>query len=198
MQTIQALFNIALVIMIVSTMFTAGLGITVKELGETFRKVWLVLLVLLANLIMVPLIGWGAAAQFSLATPAYIAMVLIASSPGGPFGAKLAMIQRGDVVAGSSLQVLIATIGSVTFALTAGWILQAANVGGGISLPVGDLIKTVVLLQVVPFLVGLSVRHWAPETADEWRPFSLKTSTVTLLVVLAGAVLGSWHQIVAL
>src|SRR5947209_1660378 len=140
MQTIQALFNIVLAIMIVSTMFTAGLGITVEELGATFQKVWLVLLVLLANLIVVPLLGWGAAALFSLATPAYIALVLIASSPGGPFGAKLAMIQHGDVVAGSSLQVLIAAVGSVTFALTANWILTAAHVGGGISLPVGDLI----------------------------------------------------------
>jgi BASS family bile acid:Na+ symporter len=133
--TVQALFNIVLVVMIVSTMFTAGPGITFSALMGTFRQVGLVLLVLVANLVLVPLIGWGAAALFSLATPAYIAMVLIASSPGAPSGAKLAMIQRGDVVAGSALQVLLATIGSVTFALTANWILKAANVGGGISRP---------------------------------------------------------------
>src|SRR5947209_1828497 len=101
MATVQALFNIVLVIMIVSTMFTAGLGITFEQLSKTFQNAWLVLLVLAANLIVVPLLGWGAAAIFSLATPAYIALVLIACSPGGPFGAKLAMIQRGDVVAGS-------------------------------------------------------------------------------------------------
>lgn len=198
MATIQALFNIVLVIMIVSTMFTAGLGITLEELGKTFQKVWLVLLVLAANLVVVPLLGWGAAALFSLATPAYIALILVASSPGAPFGAKLAMIQRGDVVAGSSLQVLIAAIGSVTFALTANWILKTANVGGGVSLPVGDLIKTVVVLQVVPFLVGLAIRSWASETAAEWRPISLKTSSLTLLIVIAGALLGSWQQIVSL
>ena len=198
MSTVQAIFNVVLVIMIVSTMFPAGLGITLDQLVMTFRRIGLVVLVLLANLVVVPLLGWGFAALFSLTTSAYIALVLVASSPGGPFGAKLAMIQRGDVVAGASMQVLLAAIGSVTFAPTANWILTAAKVGGGVSLPVGNLIKTVVFLQVVPFLIGLAIRHWAPETAEEWRPFSQKISSLTLLLVVAGALLGSWHQIVAL
>lgn len=198
MGLVHQFFNVALVIMIVSTMVTAGLGITLDELSTTFRQIRLVALVLVANLLVVPLIGWGIAALFSLSTSAYIALILIASSPGGPFGAKLAMMQRGEVVAGAGMQVLLALIGSVTFAVTANWILETANVGGGISLPVANLIKTVVLLQVVPFLVGLSIRQWSSERAGKWRPYTLKTSTAALLLVLASAILGNGQQIAEL
>jgi BASS family bile acid:Na+ symporter len=112
---------------------------------------------------LVPLIGWGTAAVLSLDTPAYVALVLLACSPGAPFAAKLAMIQRGDVVTGASLQVFLAAIGSLTFAPTANAIFTAAKLGGGISLPVGQLVLTVAVLQLLPFAVGLALRKWSPE-----------------------------------
>ncbi|MFE1406185.1 hypothetical protein ACFW5D_21490 [Streptomyces sp. NPDC058770] len=51
-----------------------------------------------------PLLGWGIGMLFGLPAAAFIALVLAASSPGGPFGAKLAMVQGGDVVAGAAMQ----------------------------------------------------------------------------------------------
>jgi hypothetical protein len=47
---------------------------------------------------LILLLGWGVSELLSLSTAGYVALVLIASSPGAPFGAKLAMTQRGDVV----------------------------------------------------------------------------------------------------
>ena len=198
MEVISALLNIVVVVLIVSTMFGAGLGTTVGALRATFRNVTLVLLVVVANLVLVPLIGWGTAAALSLATPAYIALVLLACSPGAPFAAKLAMIQRGDVVTGASLQVLLAAIGSLTFAPTANAIITAAKLGGGISLPVGQLVLTVAVLQLLPFAVGLALGKWAPETAARWRGPALQISNLSLVAVLALSLLGSWQQIVAL
>ncbi len=70
MHAITALLNLATVIFIVSTMLAAGLGSTLAALGGVLRKGALVALVLVANLVLVPLIGWATAAVFSLATPA--------------------------------------------------------------------------------------------------------------------------------
>jgi BASS family bile acid:Na+ symporter len=179
-------------------MFSAGLATTLDALGAALGNARLVALVLLVNLVLVPMIGWATAATLSLATSGYVALVLVCSSPGGPFGAKLAMTQRGDVVTGAALQVLLAAVGSVTFPITANWILSAADLGGGLSLPVADLVKTVMVLQLVPFGVGLAIRRWAPETAIEWRPLAIKTSSLTFLAVLSGALLGSWQEIVSL
>ena len=198
MEVINALLNIAVMVLIVSTMLAAGLGTTVATLGRTFRNVRLVLLVLVMNLVLVPLIGWGTAEVLSLAVPASIALVLLACSPGAPIAAKLAMIRRGDVVTAASLQVLLAAVGSLTFAPTANVIFTAAKLGGGISLPVGRLVLTVAVLQLLPFAVGLALQNWAPETATQWRTPALQTSNLTLVAVLALSLLGSWQQIVAL
>lgn len=192
------IFNASLVIMIVTTMFSAGLTTTIPALVSVFKKIWLIVLVLVAAFLLRPLVGWGTAAVLSLATPAFVALLLLASCPGAPFGAKLVMTARGDLITGATLQVLMAAIGSITFPITANWLISAANLGGDFSLPVWDLVKTVAILQLVPFIVGICVRNWAPETAQQWKPTSTQISTITFVIVLALALLGSWRTLIDL
>ncbi|MGW4965315.1 hypothetical protein ACWEPL_49505 [Nonomuraea sp. NPDC004186] len=131
MNTLHLLFNAVTVLFIAATMFAAGLGTTLPDLRAVLTNGLLLALVLLVNLVALPLLGWGVAALFGLPAPAFVALLLIASSPGGPFGAKLGMVQHGDVAAGAAMQVLLAAIGSITFSPTANVLLSAANVGGG-------------------------------------------------------------------
>jgi BASS family bile acid:Na+ symporter len=198
MEILSTIFSLVLVVFIVSMMLAAGLNATIASLGQVFRKFWLVILVLVVNFVLIPLLGWGIAELFALATPAFIAMVLVACSPGAPFGVKPAVTSGGDVVTASSLQILMAALGSFTFPFTANWILSAADLGEGISLPVGRLVLTVVVLQIVPFIVGMAVRGWAPQTAAGWRAVSTKVSGLAFFAVLALALLGGWQAIVDL
>ncbi|GAA3786697.1 hypothetical protein GCM10022226_01030 [Sphaerisporangium flaviroseum] len=89
MDTLHLLFKAVTVIFIATTMFGAGLGATLSALRAIFADLPLLLLALLANLLIIPLLGWGIAALFSLPAASFIALLLVASSPGGPFGAKL-------------------------------------------------------------------------------------------------------------
>lgn len=198
METLHLLFNAITVIFIATTMFAAGLGATLPALRAIFTAPLLLVLALVANLVVIPLLGWGIAMLFGLPTAAFIALVLAASSPGGPFGAKLGMIQKGDVVAGAAMQVLLAAVGSVTFGVTANAILTTAKVGTGISLPVADLVRTVAILQLIPFAVGLIVRHYASSIARSWHSVAVMVSNMTFLIVLAGMLLGNWRDVVAL
>ena len=59
------------------------------------------------------------------------------------------------------------------------------ELGGGISLPVGQLVLTVAVLQLLPFAVGLALGKWAAETAARWRGPALQISNLTLVAVLA-------------
>jgi BASS family bile acid:Na+ symporter len=191
-----ALFNASLTIMIVATMFVAGLSTTLQALGSVFKNVLLVVLVLITALVLRPLLGWGLAEVFGLATAPFIVMVLLGASPGAPLGAKFVMSARGDLTTGASLQVLLAAIGSVTFPLTASFILGAADLGAEFSIPVGDLMKTIVVLQIVPFVVGIAVRHWTADTAAKWKPSVQQVANVTLMITLVLALLGSWEAII--
>ena len=193
-----ALFNASLVIMIVATMFAAGLTTTTKALGSVFRNILLVVLVLFTAFVLRPLVGWGLAALFSLGTASYIVMLLLAAVPGAPLGVKFVMSAKGDLTTAASLQVLLAVIGSFTFAPMANFMIGTAGLGEDISLPVAELIRTVVVLQIVPFLVGMAVLHWTPERAVEWRPPTQQVANYTLLIVIALALLGSWRIILGL
>ena len=198
MEVLSTLFTMVLVVFVVSMMLAAGLSTTVTALGQVFRRFWMVILVLIVNFVLVPLLGWGIAELFALTTPAYVALVLLACSPGAPFGTKLAVTQRGDVVTAGALQVLMAALGSITFPFTANWILASADLGSDISLPVARLVATVVVLQLVPFIVGLAIRNWASQMAGGWLKVSSKVSSVTFIAVVAGALLGGWREIVDL
>ncbi len=198
MEFMELLFNVVLVVFIISTMVSAGFSTTVEHLSSIFRRIWLVVAVFVVAFIIRPLVGWGAAELFQLATPAFIAMVLLAACPGAPFGAKLVMNAKGDIVTGSVFQVLAASLASLTFAPTANLILGAADLGVDISLPVGDLVKTVAFLQLVPFAVGMAVRHWTPDAAEKWNVTATKLSGQTFVAVLALAILGSWETIIGL
>ncbi|MER6738246.1 hypothetical protein [Streptomyces puniciscabiei] len=118
--------------------------------------------------------------------------------PGGPFGAKLATVQQGDIVAGAAMQVLLASLGSLTFAPTVNAILTAADIGTKVSLDVGALVRTVALLQLVPFAIGLLLRRYAEPTAQAWHPTAAAVSNIAFLVVLAGMLLGNWRDVVDL
>jgi BASS family bile acid:Na+ symporter len=179
-------------------MLSAGLRTRIPALLGVLRNGALVALVLVANLLVVPLLGLAVGLLFALSTAGVVALVLVASSPGAPFGAKMAMIQKGDVVTGSVLQVVLAAVGSVTFPITANLLLGWADLGDDIAIPVGRLMLSVAVLQLVPFTVGLAMRAWAPATAAVWMPPVARTSNLAFLGVLAFGVLGSWNQIVDL
>ena len=190
-----ALFNASLVIMIMATMFAAGLATTTKALGSVFRNIVLVILVLITAFVLRPLVGWGVTMIFPLGVAASIVMLLLASVPGAPLGVKFAMSAKADLTTTASLQVLLAVIGSITFAPTANFLIGASGLGDEFALPVAELIRTVVVLQIVPFLVGMAVLHWTPERAVEWRPPTQKIANYTLLIVIVLALLGSWRII---
>ncbi|MEU1734011.1 bile acid:sodium symporter [Streptosporangium sp. NPDC020145] len=198
MNALQPLFNAITVIFIAVTMFAGGLATTLSALRTVLTDLRLLALALLANLVAVPLLGWGLAALFSLPTAGFIALILVAASPGGPFGAKLSVVQKGDVSAGTATQVLLAAVASLTFGPMSTAVLSVADVGARISLDVAALVRTVAVLQLVPFAVGLVVRHCARSTARSWHPVAALVSNVTFLMVLAGMLLGSWHDVVAL
>ncbi|MFE7704795.1 hypothetical protein ACFU6I_03080 [Streptomyces sp. NPDC057486] len=198
MDTLHMVLNAVTVIFIAATMFAAGLGATVPALRGVFTDVPLLLLALITNMVVIPLLGWGLGALFHLPSASFIALVLVASSPGGPFGAKLAMVQKGDVVGGAAMQVLLASVGSLTFGPTVNGILTAADVGTNVSLDVGALVGTVAFLQLVPFAIGLLMRHCATDVARSWHAPATAVSNVTFLVVLAGMLLGNWRDVVAL
>ncbi len=192
------LFNVLLVVVIMAAMLSAGFTTTFAILGRVLSRVGLVLMVFGAGLVIRPLVGWAAAELFRLDVPAYIALVMAASVPGAPLGVIFAQKAKADIPTAATFQVLLALVASFTFAPTANFIIETAELGEGISLPVGDLVKTIAFLQVLPFVAGLLIRHWNEKGALEWNEFAKKITGPGLLAIIALGLLGSWQMIIDL
>ncbi len=181
------LFTTTVLVFAASTLLAVGLTTTSAMLKITVSNGRLFAGSLVANLVVITAVGWGLALISAPTGPTFIALVLAGASPGGPFGAKLALIQRGDAVAGVALMALLAVIGSLTVPVVVAFILSTAEVSqvGGISIAVGPLIGLIVASQVVPFFVGMAVRLGWAKTASRIRPPEMVLSNVSFLVILA-------------
>jgi len=193
-----ALFNASLVIMIMATMFAAGLTTTTKALGSVLKNVLLLVLVLITAFVLRPLVGYGLTMIFGLGAASAIVMLLLASVPGAPLGVKFAMSAKADLTTAAAMQVVLAVVGTFTFAPTANFLIGAAGLGDDFALPVADLIISVAVLQIIPFIVGMCVRHWTAKTAASWRPTVQQVANITLLLVIVLALLGSFRIIIDL
>lgn len=123
-------FNALVLVFVSSTLLAVGIATSVDALRRTVTNVSLLLGALAANLILIPALGWGLAETLAPDGPAFIALVLVAASPGGPFGAKLAQIQGGDAVAGAALMSILAVLGSLSVPVLGALILATSEVGG--------------------------------------------------------------------
>ncbi|MGH2679517.1 MAG: bile acid:sodium symporter [Actinomycetota bacterium] len=174
-------FNTLVLLFVASTLFAVGLGTTGEMLRRTVGNRRLLLAALAVNLGAIPLLGWGLAELLAPSRATFIALVLAGASPGGPFGAKLAQIQGGDAVAGTATMAILAVLGSVCVPVIVALILSTARVGGvdDITIEVAPLIARIVVSQVVPFFVGMTVRATSPRIAARLQRWALLFSTVS-------------------
>ena len=200
MDAVLALMNAVFLAFVVSTMFSVGLATTVPQLTAVLRNTRWLGGALLASLVAVPLIGWGLAEAFPLEGATFVALVLVASSPGAPFAVSLTGIAKGDLVSGAATMAILAVVGSVTAPVTVGFIIGASDVAaaGGGEINVAELVLSIVVLQIVPFIAGMAMRAWVPDTADGWAPAVKKISSITFGLVMLAIVVGGFRQVIDL
>lgn len=179
-------FSTTILVFVASTMLAVGLGTTAQMLRRTMSNGLLLVGALAANMVLIPALGWGLANLLAPAGTTFIALVLAAASPGGPFGAKLAQVQRGDAVAGAALMAILVVLGSLSVPVVVAFILSTARVRGvdDISIAVGPLIVRIVISQVLPFFLGMAVRARVGRAADRIHPVAMLISNVSFVVIL--------------
>jgi BASS family bile acid:Na+ symporter len=157
-------------IMLVALTFGAGLQVNREHLVAVFKNVNLLVWALIANVIVIPALGVLLAKLFRL--PPYVATgyLLMAIAPGVPFVLASVRKRGGSLGFAIALEVLLPLISIVTVPLTAALVLPAA-VG---EIPVGQFVKTLVIFQLAPILVGIIVGYRATGLAEKLaRPLQL-------------------------
>jgi bile acid:Na+ symporter, BASS family len=180
----------AALVAIVFLMFLAGLRAAPGAILATLRETSLIVRALVANVILVPILAIVLVRGFSLSAPIAIGIMLMALAPGIPFLAASAGAKKGgsDALA-VSLSFLLPAASVITLPL---WVTILAPAMGGLNIPVGRSVATILLAQVLPLFAGLLVgRRSERARAALLRPVSIVSVLALLFLVVLIVVPGA-------
>ncbi len=185
---------------VVVTMASFGLQISGSQLATALGRPRLVLGALVANLVVVPLVGVGLAIVLGLPHPVAIGLIVTACAAGSSYSAKLVELAGGDIRVGVGLMFLLAAVTAVVIGPLAAVMLGllGSATGGHVSLDPVPILVTLVLLQLLPLFGLMELQRRAPALAQRLRRPAMRASTALLVVACVAVLLDSADEVVAL
>lgn len=180
----MALAKLFAVIMLVSLTFGAGLQVDRDHLLAILKNAGLLSRALIANFILVPLLGALIARLFVLPPHVATGFLLMAIAPGVPFVVASVRKRGGRLGLAVALAFFLPLISLVTIPITAALVLPP---GAEAQLPLSKFVPTLLLFQILPLMVGMVAGRRIPGLAEKLeRPLQLIffASAAALLIVL--------------
>ena len=171
-------------------MFGMGLTLTLPDFGLVVRQPLPVLLGVVAQYVIMPLLGWGISAALGLPPALAAGVILVGCAPGGTASNVVTYLARGNValsVAMTSVSTLLAPLFTPLLTL---WL-------AGQYLPVdpASMALSIVQIVLVPVILGLAVRALAPRLVDRILPALPWVSVAAITFVVIAVVAGSAEAI---
>lgn len=173
------------VVVLVALTFGAGMQVERDHLVALLKNVGLLGRALLANFIIVPILGVLLAKAFSLADHSEqvaTGFLLMAIAPGVPFVLSSVRKRGGRLSLAVELAIFLPLLSILTVPITAAWVLPA---GAEARLPVAQFATTLVLFQLAPLLIGIFVGERFPAAVPRLaRPVQLVFFGALLVLVV--------------
>lgn len=178
MELLSKIVAPTVLVFLVSTMLSAGLSLTLREILSALRDFKLVSLTLLGNLVLMPLGAVVFTRLMRLAPPLSIAVLLLGAAAGAPFLPKLVVIAKGNLALAVGMMVLLMvfTVGYIPLVLP--WLVEGVS-GGPMKVA-----RSLVLFMLLPLGLGLAVKPRFERFAERARRRVDVLSSASLAVVL--------------
>jgi BASS family bile acid:Na+ symporter len=171
-------------LIMVSVMFLmlgAGLNIEIRQIIELAKRFRLVVLGVLANFLVVPLLIYLCIAWLPFSPDIKIGIMLMAAAPIAPMApAPFVEKARGDVVYSVGLMVVVAILSIVFTPLILSMSIPKSV--GGVTLDPIQIVKTLLMVQLIPICVGMVVRHISSTWAEKLLKFVSRIGQIGLIV----------------
>lgn len=192
--------GLALTIPILVFLMTIGIGtdLTTNNFRDVVTQPRGAIVGLLAQLILLPLVGFGVAWLFRDDPSIALGIVLLAACPGGPLSNSLSYVARGNVQLSISLTAVsgfLALITTPTLALIG---LELFSKAGAepINLPVGPTVGNIAGLVILPTIIGMLLRHKFPQMIAGNADLIRRGCTLLMLVAVIVVVVVSYQTFV--
>ena len=175
----QTVLMAAIYLFIITSLLFIGLDHTYRDILAPLKDIRLVIIALVVNLLLVPLTGYILVTVFSLSGAVLIGCILMTSAPGASYSPRLAEISAGDVPFATGLMFLLCTIALISTPVTLLILLPESS-----AMNVWPVIRSLILLMVIPLIVGLALRAYRPAVADRVKVPVVLFSYFMILIVL--------------
>jgi len=190
-EALEVVLNVAIAVFIAGVLFTAGLEVTFQEALEPMRNVGLVTRTLLANLVIVPLLVYGASILYPLERPFMIGVLLYGFSAGAPYTPKLVNVAGGDVPSSIAATMLLTVLTIVLMPFVLPLLVPGSAIG------IWEIAKPLLLQMFVPLLAGLLIRNSSESTATKLRRPANILVNLSALIFLVLALVLHWDELAA-
>lgn len=168
-----------------------GLTLTTDDFRYEARQPRGAIVGLLAQLLVMPALGFAIAALLDLPAALAVGLVIAAACPGGTTSNLIAFLARANVALSIVLTVLasVATIVSIPLFvdLALRWRPIASDVA--VEVPVGRTVLLLVAIVLVPVAVGMTVRRRAPHRAAALERVVSAIGAIVLVALIIGIAL---------
>ena len=162
-------------------MLGAGLNIEFRQVIELFKRLRIVVLGVLANFLIVPLLIYLCIAWLPLSADIKIGIMLMAAAPIAPMApSPFVEKARGDVVYSVGLMVVVAILSIVFTPLILS--ISIPKSVGGVTIDPIQIVKTLLMVQLIPICVGMVVRHISPTWAQKLIKFVPRIGQIGLII----------------
>jgi BASS family bile acid:Na+ symporter len=179
-------------------MFTLGLGLSISDFSNVFKKPKNFLIGLVSQLIFLPIVGLILVIIWPLPIEIAIGVMLIAAAPGGVTSNILTFFARGDVALSVSLTAVMSLLSAASVP-----IVLAISIGliGDSSLPesisLTGIALSMFLIVTLPVLLGMGVRSFLNSLTLKIEKSARFISTLLFVLVLLGAILAERENVVS-
>ncbi len=171
-------------------MLGMGLGLTVNDFKRVFIQPKAVMLGLIAQLILLPVIGFLLAMVFPLSPELAVGVMILAACPGGPTSNMLTYLVGGNVALSITLTAISSLITVFTIPLVVNLAMQKF-MGEGVALQL-PFLKTVIQIAVITFVpvsLGMLIHRYTPQFAAKVEKLVKWFSLFFLGLIIAGLLL---------
>jgi BASS family bile acid:Na+ symporter len=189
--------SVILPLAIATIMVTLGMMLTVADFRRVITQPKPVFIGLFCQMILLPLLGFAVAGIFALPAIYAISLILLAVSPDGATSNLIIHAGDGDRALGITLTAITNMLAWLTIPIGLGIAYSLYGTGTlDIDFPVVDTMIQVAVITVIPTLIGMGIRSWKPQFAENSKRWSRTFATVFLFLVILALIAQNWEVIV--
>ena len=171
-------------------MLGMGLGLKLDDFKRIFVEPKAVILGLIAQLIVLPVVGFLLALIFSLKPELAVGLMILAACPGGPTSNMVTYIARGNVALSITLTAISSLITVFTIPLVVNQAMQFfMGEGVALQLPFLKTVLQIAVITLIPVTLGMLLHYYTPRFAANVEKWVKWISLFFLALIIVGLLL---------